>query len=190
VVDFIYKNGAGRERIYALVGENGAATRLKFATGVTMHQGAQLPVSGHAKRGAVIVEQHESQLVPKTAAASSKIAVEGSVQLRHADYFEGGTTHFLWILKQDGGAESELDLPIAPVELRSGMRVSVSGERGSAAIVPDSIAVVAEAPATNAGPIASAVNNKVLVILLNFKGTATQPFTQTQANTTFFGTGG
>jgi hypothetical protein len=186
VLDFIYMNGAGHERIYALVGEDGSATRLKFANGVTVRQGAQLSVSGHVKRGAVIVEQHESLSGPKVAAASSKVAVEGTVQLRHADYFEGGTTHFLWILKQTGGAESELDLPIAPVELKSGMRVSVSGERGSTAIVPNSIAVLAEAPAANAGPIASAVNNKVLVILLNFKGTATQAFTQAQADSVFF----
>ena len=54
------------------------------------------------------------------------------MQLLHADYFEGGTAHFVWTLRQDSGDSSELDLPIAPDRLRSGMRVSVTGERSSA----------------------------------------------------------
>ncbi len=188
VLDFIYLNGAGRERIYALVGDDGSVTRLKFANGVVVQQGSRITASGHVKRGAVIVERQESLPRPKTAAATTKVAVEGKVQLRHADYFEGGTSRFLWVLQQDDGTESEIDLPIAPVELKSGMRVSVAGDRTAASIAPDSIAVVAEAPPP--GPMASAVTNKVLVILLNFKGTAAQPFTQAQADTIFFsGTG-
>ena len=178
VLDFIYLNGAGHERIYAIVGDDGSATRVQFAAGVTVRAGARLVATGHAVRGAVIVDQHQVQPAPKSAAAiTPRVAVEGTMQLLHADYFEGGTTHFIWTLRQDSGESSELDLPIAPTELRSGMRVSVTGERNTAGIAPDSIAVLAEAPAKTIGPVAAASTAKVLVILLNFKGTAKQPFT-------------
>ena len=66
------------------------------------------------------------------------------------------------------------------------MRVSVTGERSAAGIAPDSIAVLAEAPAKTTGPVAAASTAKVLVILLNFKGTAAQPFTQAAVDTVVF----
>ena len=78
------------------------------------------------------------------------------MQLLHADYFEGGTSRFVWTLRQDSGEESELDLPIAPVELASGMRVTVTGEQSAAGIAPSSIAVLAEAPSRGPGAATSA----------------------------------
>ncbi len=187
VLDFIYLNAAGHERIYALVGDDGSVTRVKFGAGVSVRSGSRIVATGHAARGAVIVEQHQVQPAPKTAAgAAARVEVEGTVQLLHADYFESGISHFHWALRQDGGESSELDLPIAPTDLRSGMRVSVTGQRSTAGIAPDTIAVLAEAPATATGAVTAASTAQVLVILLNFKGTAAQPFTQAAVDAVVF----
>src|SRR5512143_3716188 len=59
VLDFIYLNAAGHERIYALVGDDGSVTRVQFGPGVAVRSGARLAATGHAVRGAVIVEQHQ-----------------------------------------------------------------------------------------------------------------------------------
>jgi len=190
VLDFI--NGAGHERIYALVGDDGSATRVQFGAGVTVQSGTRLAAVGRAVHGGVVIDRHQAQTAPRTAAgAVSRVTVEGTVQLLHADYFDGGVTHFLWALRQDGGESSELDLPIVPTDLRSGMRLSVTGERTAAGIAPDTIAVLAAEPAKTAGAVTAAASTaKVLVILLNFKPTPpalpAQPFTQAQVSGVVF----
>jgi hypothetical protein len=154
-----------------------------------------LAVSGHASRGAIIVEQTRSDTKRSIAAAAASVTVEGTVPLLHADNFDDGTSRFIWALRQDSGEHSELDLALVPRELRSGMRVSVTGQRNATGLAPDSIAVLAEAPARDTtlaeGVAAAPQTASVLVILLNFQPTPpatvpAQPFLQSAVQNVVF----
>lgn len=191
ILDFHYRGGGGHERIQAIVDAGGKATRVSFAAGADVRDGMTLTASGVASRGAVVVGQFQPTGRKSVAAAGATVSVAGTATLLHADYFEAGMTRFVWALRQDGGTSEELDIPIAPVDLKSGMRVSVTGTRGTTGIVPTSISVLADAPAFEPGPAAAPVTSSVLVILLNFQPTPpatapSQPFTQAEVDTVMF----
>ena len=171
VLDFVYPGGASHERIYAIVGSDGAVTRVAFAANATPRQGASLVVSGYASRGVLIVQQQQPSARKTPAAAAVKVSLEGTLKLLHADYFAGGTSRFIWELEQDGGATSEIDIPIAPTDMHPGMRIVVNGMRSGTMIAPDSITALTQAPAGYAGPVAAAQNSTALVILLAFQPT-------------------
>jgi len=173
ILDFI--RGTGRERIYALVSGDGTATRIAFGQNAgALSQGMQLAVTGHASRGALIVDTQRAIAKRSIAAAPLVVTVEGTLRLLHADYFDGGESRFIWTLEQDNGDRRELDFAIPPNELESGMRVSVMGQSGTTGIAPDSISVLAAAPARDVAPATdatAATASNVLVILLAFQPT-------------------
>ena len=174
ILEFVH--GSGYERIYALVASDGTATRLAFNQSAGgLRQGMRLAVTGHASRGALIVESQRTVGQRSIAAAPTPTTVEGTMQLLHADYFEGGQSRFIWTLQQDNGDQREVDFAIVPTDLKSGMRVSVTGRPNATGIAPDSIAVIAEAPVRDAAATtdvtATASTASVLVILLAFQPT-------------------
>jgi hypothetical protein len=190
ILDFV--NGGGRERIYALVGSDGTVTRVSFAAGADVRQGMQLVVSGRVSRGALAVAQQQSSSPRKSVAvAPTPVTVEGTLRLLHADNFDGGTSRFFWIVEKDDGGSSELDIPIAPTDMKPGMRVVVTGTRTDAGIAPDSIVALTQAPERDASAVVSAQNANVLVILLNFQPTPpalspSEPFTPAAVDTVVF----
>jgi hypothetical protein len=190
MLDFVYPGGAGHERIYALVGADGAVTRVWFAANAKVRQGASLVVSGYASRGAVVVElQQDASRKPATTMTAKPVSVEGTLKLLHADNFDGGTSQFMWTVEEDSGESSELDIPLAPTDMKPGMRVLVSGTRSGMTITPDSIAALTQ-PAED-GVVAAAQTASVLVILLNFQPTPpatlpSTPFTQAAVDTVVF----
>ena len=189
ILDFVYPGGAGHERVTALVGSDGVVTRVAFAANAGGRQGASLVVSGYASRGTLVVQQQQALPRKTIAAAAPKSAsVEGTLTLLHADNFEGGTSQFVWTVEEDDGQGSELDIPIAPTDMKSGMRVPVTGTRSGTTITPDSIAALTQAPTEDA---AAPVTSSVLVILLNFQPTPpavapAQPFTQAAVDAVVF----
>ncbi len=181
ILDFV--NGGGHERIYALVGSDGSATRVKFAANATVRQGMSLVVSGYASHRTLVVQQQQPGPRKAAAAAATKVSMEGTLKLLHADNFDGGTSRFFWTLEDDNGGGVELDIAIAPTDMKPGMRVAVTGTRTGATITPDSITALAQAPTRNTGAVTSAQTASVLVILLNFQPTPpavapSTPFTQ------------
>ena len=151
ILDFIH--GTGRERIYALVSGDGTATRIALGQNAgALSQGMQLAVTGHVSRGALIVDTQRAVGQRSIAAAPLVVTVEGTLHLLHADYFDGGESRFIWTLQQDNGDRSELDFAIAPSELKSGMRVAVTGRADTTSIAPDSVSVLVEAPARTSRP--------------------------------------
>jgi len=191
ILDFVYPGGAGHERIYALVGNDGAVTRLSFPANAAVRQGASLVASGYASRGAMVVQlQQGAARKPATAVSATSTSVEGTLKLLHADNFEGGTSQFVWTVEEDSGRGSELDIPLAPADMKPGMRVLVSGTRSGATITPDSIAALTPAPVDD-GVAAAPQTASVLVIMLNFQPTPpavvpATPFTQAAVDAVVF----
>ena len=137
ILEFVYPGGASRERIYALVASDGTATRVAFAANANVRPGMSLVVSGRVSHGALVVQQHQA-LTRKSAAAApaAPVSVEGTLRLLHSDQFDGGTSRFIWTLEHDDGLGSELDVPIAPTDMKPGMRARVTGTRTTAGIEP------------------------------------------------------
>ena len=191
VLDFVYPGGAGIERIYALVSHDGAATRVKFAPNATIARGASLMVSGHVSHGTLVVDQQRPMGKKTAAAVLTPASVEGKLNLLHADNFEGGTSRFIWTVLADDGQGVELDVPIAPTDMQSGMRVRVTGSRSGSTVVADTITALSFPPDSNAPRVTAAQNATVLVIMLNFLPTPpalvpSTPFTQAAVDAVVF----
>ena len=78
ILDFV--NGGGHERIYALVGSDGSATRVKFAANATVRQGMSLVVSGYASHRTLVVQQQQPGPRKAAAAAATKVSMEGTLE--------------------------------------------------------------------------------------------------------------
>ena len=103
--------------------------------------------------------------------------VEGTLVIIHADDFAMGRSQYLYHVRDDTGGVTTLSIAALPSELRGGMRVVVSGQRGADAqsLRPQRITILA-APAGGSGAKAdmiakAATSNSVLVILANFNNT-------------------
>ena len=184
ILDFVYRRRR-HERIYAIVGSDGVGDPSRVRRERNRAPGhvarrIRLCLPRHADRPAAAAFGHARP----PAAAAVKVSLEGTLKLLHADNFEGGTSRFIWELEDDDGGSIELDIPIAPTDMKPGMRIAVtgtrSGRRQSRRIrSPRS----RKRPQRNAGAVTSAQNASVLVILLNFQPTPpamapSTPFTQ------------
>jgi hypothetical protein len=185
ILNVVVPMGPGSERIYALVGADGTVTRLDPGVqGVAWRDGMALALSGHVVNAALIVDQYSnnvpaSALAPNGNVASSPLTVQGTVRLRHADYFDAAKSQFFWAVESDDGQRVELNFAIVPRVLKAGMRVQVSGQAASGALTPQSLTVLEFAPSIQKP--ATVETDKVLVILLKFSddnSDPTQPFTQ------------
>jgi hypothetical protein len=190
ILDFVYPGGAGRERIYALVGTDGRATRVSFGANADVRQGMRLVVSGRAFHGALVVTQQQPSPGRRSVSAAMPVSAEGTLLLLHADNFADGSSRFVWVLEQDG-ASTELEIPIAPTDMKPGMSVAVTGTRTDSGIAPDSIVALSPAPTRDTSAVVAPQTASVLVILLNFQPTPpattpAQPFTQAAVDSVVF----
>jgi M6 family metalloprotease-like protein len=137
-------------------------------------------------RGALIAERVVEQPTSK-ASTETAASIEGTLQLFHADDFDSGWAEFSWRVQEDSGSRTTIRFAIAPDTLTPGMRIRVAGTGDGSAIAPTTISVLAPAAPSQqlAAPTAAApVPISVLVILVKFSDTATDPFTQASVQTT------
>jgi len=179
VLDVVGLRGASHERIVALVSEDGRALRLKLAAGTQLADGASVAVAGRMSRGALLVDRVELQPIAKASTGASAASVQGALQLFHADEFDTGWSEFIWRVQDDTGKRTTIRFAIAPDSLVPGMQVSVSGTSDGSAITPTSVTVIAAAPVQALTPptLNAPTPVSVLVILVKFTDTATEPFT-------------
>jgi hypothetical protein len=190
ILDVVVPMAPGSERIYAMAAADGTVTRIEPGVqGLAWTDGMALAVSGHVGHSALIVDQFStsvpaSSLPPSVAAGSLPLTVEGRLKLRHADYFDAGSSQFLWAIESDDGQRTELSFAIVPKVLQVGMMVQVTGHMASAGLVPESLMVQALPPTRRPAGQAAQTDN-VLVILIRFSDSpAGNPFTQAQVQTT------
>jgi len=110
----------------------------------------------------------------QTISVGSPVAVEGTVGMIHADYFENGrsTNHYFL---DHSGLQGRHHLKLTPQQAKTvqpGMRVRVRGNLAGRVLTLDTLdhaVVVLEAPAMNVATVAAAplAARKVLVLLVN-----------------------
>jgi chitodextrinase len=119
--------------------------------------------------------------VRATPAPAGGSTFEGKLVLRHADYFSTGKADFESLLELDDGTQLNVDLPTGkPSTLPPGTRVRVTGrrDRNRIAVAADGTQALAAATTTVA---AAPATKRVAVVLMNFAGNATQPYTPAYA---------
>jgi hypothetical protein len=196
ILDVVVPMAPGSERIYALVTADGTVIRIDpGAQGLVWSNGMEVALSGHIAHAVLVVDQVStsataSAVPPKATIRSVPLSVEGTLKLRHADYFDANASQFLWAVQSDAGQRTELNFAIVPKALKVGMRVQVSGQAASGGLVPDSLTVQA-LPAAQAKPaLQAAETDNVLVILIKFSNSGAAPFTQAAVQTTMDSTTG
>jgi len=116
-------------------------------------------------------------------AGGDAITREGTLQILVADDFPGGSSRLLYDLIGDDGSRTSLQFVSVPPGLKSGMRLRVAGVVQGAAIRVDAAEILAPAP----GPVAAAANNtSVIVILIKYADTTTEPYTVAQTQSVVF----
>jgi hypothetical protein len=191
ILDVVVPMGPGSERIYALAAADGTVTRIEPGVqGAAWTDGMALALSGHMANSTLIVDQFStsvpaSALPPNAARGSAPTTIEGTVKLRHADYFDAASSQFFWAIESDDGQRTELNFAIAPKVLKVGMRIQVTGHLLSAGLMPESMTVQSLAPSPKKPAGQTVQTDNVLVILIRFSDSpAGNPFTQAQVQAT------
>lgn len=110
----------------------------------------------------------------------------GIVEILTADDFEGGRSERVVTIVSSRGERTILELPAGQAEPPEGARVAVRGSGDSAAFDAESIEILdafVEEPAISG-------TTSVIVILIKFTDTTTEPYTVTQTQSTVFGATG
>ncbi|MDQ6621789.1 MAG: hypothetical protein M3Z31_19200, partial [Pseudomonadota bacterium] len=154
--------------------DDGRAVKLNGDDVAALSTGDRVQVQGR-RNGKALFAETVYVLVPAGAHATApkrgSVALEGTLALLHADFFEEQRSEFVFELHDDAGHATTLELPTPPEALHKGMHVRVSGQPGSAgtAVVPDTITITSLG-ATKAKTILEKASRttSVLVILMTF----------------------
>ena len=179
-------------RYVGLALDGGPVLRLRGEALAPLSTGMRVAIDGQREQQTLFVRASRVLDLNATAAggtARKKTAlVEGRYTVIHADDFDGGNSRFEHAVLQDDGSTTLVDFNVMPDVLASGMRVQVEGTRDATTIAAERVTILALARgATDVSPLAT---SNVLVMLVKFSDTVSDPFTQVQAQTAVFGGAG
>jgi len=112
----------------------------------------------------------------------------GTIEILTADDFEGGRSERLVLLTPRRGRPVELILPEGQSDIATGARVSVRGELDAGRFRVETLELLEAAPSPDAPGISG--NSTVIMILLKFNDTVTEPYTVEQMQNRMFGAQG
>jgi hypothetical protein len=172
-----------------LLQDDGTVVPLVGTEAGALTRGSRVGIVGRWDRFQFEVAQAQT-LVERAAptAPTTSSQVTGTLFIAHADDFASGQSRFIHQVREDSGSVTTLELAALPAMLRGGMRISVSGQVGSAprSLRPQAITILSgpaapSGPASSSGSPLSVTTNNVLVIMANFNNTVAPAFTQAQA---------
>jgi hypothetical protein len=171
-----------------LVQDDGTTVPLVGTQAATLRQGTRVGILGRWQGRQFEVAQSESLAGPaSTTPPTTASDVEGTLAVIHADDFSTGRSRYMYHVRDDAGAVTSLQATVLPSGLRGGMRIHVSGQRGTDAssLRPQRITILAD-PTGSGGAQSGVVQRSttsslVLVIMANFNDTAVPALTQAQA---------
>jgi Bacterial Ig-like domain (group 3) len=171
----------------ALRGDDGKPVALGGKGLDALQNGARAEAIGWRNGSTFAVSAFRTVVATKsqTTRATPTSQVEGTLLLAHVDYLDNGRGEYLYMLRDDSGHMTRLNLASAD-GLEPGMRITVHGTLSvdGKSMDVDLVTVTAgppPPPLTQGQPVTQAVTNNVLVILLKFTDSpASDPFTQAQ----------
>jgi hypothetical protein len=184
---------------FALRQADGQRLAVKWLGGEAAIDGATVQLDGKRTEASFFVERSLLLNWPAASAADRRrpgpTRYEGTLEFLHVDDLERDRCELQAVLVLDGGRHLRLDVPAIPEILAPGMRLTVDGVESADAlsVEPTEIAIesgpAGAAADTDVAP-AIAGTTQVLVILIKFSDTTTEPFTQATVQGTVFGATG
>src|SRR6266508_2075574 len=167
--------------------DDGTAVPLRGTVAERLEDGARVRIAGKRFGTPLEVENAEILATPIPTEPAAAAEVQGTLAIAHADDFAAGKSQYVYQVHDDAGGLTTLSIAVLPSGLRGGMRVVVSGQRGTDAssLRPQRITILA-VPAGASGAetdmnALATTTNSVLVILANFNNTAAPSYPATQA---------
>ena len=173
----------------ALRGDDGLRTTLNGKGLEVLQNGAHAEAIGW-RNGSTFAVSDSRTVAPARAQAAnvqaaSSFQLEGMLLLAHLDFFDSGRGDYLYMLRDDAGHVTRLNLATGE-GLEPGMRITAHGSLSTdgESLDVDVLTITAppaSQPMSQGQPIAEAISNNVLVVLVKFTDSpASDPFTQAQ----------
>lgn len=186
-------------RYFALRLADGKRVGVRWLGGDVAVAGATVQLQGRRTDGTFFVDRASMVAAPgatfRDTLPAGATRHSGTLEFLHADHFDEERCELLYVLKRADGSHLKLDLPAVPDILEEGMTLAVDGivaadglsmEPAAITIEPGVDAdVEADAAGTRLAPAISGTT-QVLVILIKYADTATEPYTQATINGTVF----
>jgi len=174
------------ERRVELQLDDGAVVSLQGHGADGLVDGSRVEVTGRRRGQPLEVDTARTLSPAPTLQRKIDTEIEGTLAVLHADYFDQGSSAFIYEVHPPAGRPRRLHIGSLPASLEPGVKVRVHGrtEADGESITPRQITVLGRptgSEAVEAGMAKAATANRVLVIMANFSNTAAPAFTAAQA---------
>lgn len=188
-------------RYFALRQADGTRLAIRWLTADASVPGATVQLDGRRTDGTLFVDRAQVLRGPEAsfrdAPPLNAQRYEGTLDILHADHPDADRCEVHYVLRNAAGAHLRIDFPVVPDILEPGMALAVDGVAAAdgLAVVPSVVTImtVAQTPhAAEEGTMRPAISGttNVLVILVKYADTASEPYTQAQVANTVFGASG
>ena len=184
-------------RYFALREANGTRTPIRWLDAEVSVPGSTVQLHGRRGGTTFFVDAARTVLPPnatfRDGPPEHALRYTGKLEVLHVDDPENDRCELHYVLKNAEGAHLRLDMAVVPDLLEEGMDLSVDGVAtgDGLAVVPSAITIEPTDPMTTADAAADAAadvsgTTKVLVILVKFANTTSEPYTRDQLTSTVF----
>src|SRR5687768_3730653 len=171
-------------RYFSLRQADGSRVAVRGLAAADAAAGAYVRIEGRRNGDTLFVERSATLRAPDASfseAPSGTRRYVGTLEFLHADDFERGSCDLVYTLKDASGGHVQVRFPVAPEILERGMSLAVDAvstddditvEARAIDILPDETGEKAELDTKLSG------TTQVLVILIKYADTVTEPYTQ------------
>ena len=169
---------------FSLRQADGSRLALRGLPAADAAAGAYVRVEGRRNGDTLFVERSATLRAPDAAFSEAPSATQrhtGTLEFLHADDFDRGSCDLVYTLKDANGGHVQVRFPVAPEILERGMSLAVDAvptddgitvEARAIDILPDEVGEKADLDTKLSG------TTQVLVILIKYADTTTEPYTQ------------
>lgn len=182
-------------RYFSLREASGERVALRWLGAGDAVPGATVQVEGRRSANTLFVERSSTLRKPadgfRDAPPANARRYSGTLEILHVDDFERGRCEMHYVLRNAQGAHLRLEMPVVPDVLEQGMALAVDGLATPDGLAVEPAVITIERAAdghlqADAAPADVTGTTKVLVILVKYADTATEPYTREQVTDTVF----
>ena len=179
-------------RYHALRLADGRHLALRGTGSTQLAAGVPLTVTGRRSGDHLFVDTLAApaagELLPGASSRAAATVVEGRLEFLHADDFDRGTCDLLLSVISDDGTHTPLKLATYADILERGMRVRVTGSRLDAGLDLTATRIeILAGPQPEPDIVPAALrSSRILMILIKYSDTVTEPYTPAQAQGVMF----